>query len=92
MLITLDEAYAHLRVSEDEDALDVALKAEEASEIVLDYVTHEDKADWSEDTAPGVIKAAVKLVLTGLYDDRAGDPLSPAVKNVLRRYRDPTLA
>lgn len=89
LLITMDEALAHLRCDADPD---VERKVAEASSIVLDYVTAEDKADWDEATAPAVIRAATKLVLSTLYDDRAADPLSPAVKNVLRRFRHPSMA
>lgn len=92
-LITLDEALDHLRLGDspvDED--DVARKITEASEIVIDYVTHADKADWTDADAPWVVKAAVKLVLTTLYDDRDADPLTDAVKNVLRRHHTPALA
>jgi len=46
---------------------------------------------------PGVISSAVLLALSALWEGRQGDvdqaePLSPAVKNLLRRYRDPPLA
>ena len=94
-LVTQAEAFAQLRFEEGfglPDAADVMVKAEEASEIVLDYVTDAEKSDWTDADCPPLVKAAIKLVLTNLYDDRSGDPLTPGVKNVLRRHRDPTLA
>lgn len=98
-LITLDEALDHLRLpgsqtgdDQPHDMADIILKVAEASDIVLDYVTDAERSYWTDATAPPLIKAATKLVLTTLYDERAADPLTPAVKNVLRRYRDPTLA
>lgn len=100
MLLSIEEAAADLRIvladddsAPDEEVIELARKIEEASDIVLDWVTDDDKSYWDEDTAPGRVKAAVKLVLQGLYDEgTTGDPLSPAVKNLLRRLRRPTLA
>lgn len=91
-VLTIEEALAQVREDAGNNDADVARKAAEASAIVIDYVTHADKETWTDVTAPGVIKAAAKIVLTHLYDDRDGDPLSPSVKNLLRRFRDPALA
>lgn len=93
-LITVEAAMQQLNLL-DGDSPFFALTdvINEASDIVLDYVTHEDKTTWDEATAPFLIQAATKLVLQSLFDDGAqGDPLSPAVKNILRRYRQPSLA
>lgn len=100
-LITIEEALDQLRIvradpdsgpDDTPDLIDIARKMDEASDIVLDWVTDDDKSYWTEDTAPGRVKAAVKLVLGALYDGEPDDPLSPAVKNILRRLRRPTLA
>jgi hypothetical protein len=91
-LITYDEALAQLRLDEgafDED--DIKQKMEEASDIVVGYIKHLDNS-WSEDTCPPRIKAAIKIVLSNLYDNRTDDPLTPGVKNILKRDRDPALA
>lgn len=105
MLVTLDQALRHLRLGSDdggsdeehEDAAEVEFKATHASEIVLNFVTHEDKGDWTDEDVPGSVQAAVLLVLSDLWEHRAGSDaddvfLSTAAKSLLQRYRDPTLA
>ena len=99
-LIGLSEAVADLNIvlpqgesAPVEQELDLLRKIDEASDIVLDWVTADDKDTWDESTAPDRVKAATKLVLQALYDGGMdADPLSPAVKNILRRLRRPTLA
>jgi hypothetical protein len=96
-LVTVDEARRHLRLTasnmEDADvAADVASKAQAATEIVIDYLKRPDHG-WTEETTPFMVKSAILLVLGALFDDReGGDPLSDAVKSLLWRSRDPTLA
>lgn len=105
MLVTLDQALRHLRLGTDDggsdedhpDADEVELKAEHASEIVRDYCTHEDKGDWTDEDVPASVQAAVLVVLSDLWEHRAGSSsedvfLSVAVKSLLTKYRDPTLA
>ena len=105
-LVTLEHALRHLRllvgdapdpITSHEDASEVAFKLNHASEIVMNFVTHEEKASWTETEAPGSVQAAVLLVLSDLWEHRAGSAdedvfLSKAAVNLLRRYRDPTLA
>lgn len=96
-LVTTAEAQRHLRLTdtdmEDEaTAADVALKAEAASYIVIDYIKRPDH-EWTDSDAPFLIKAAILLVLGALFEDReGGNPISEAVQSVLWRYRDPALA
>jgi hypothetical protein len=97
MLVTLEQAKAHLRVTDDDSNDEIGLKATLASEIVLNYVTHADKDEWTDSSVPGSVQASVFLVLTDLWDHRGGGDdeevfLSSAVKSLLRRYRDPPLA
>ena len=93
-LISREAAMVQLNLTDGDSPIDgLHAYIDEASDIVLDYVTHEDKNGWDEVSAPFLIQAAVKLVLQSLYDDGAqGNPLSPAVKDILRRYRQPSLA
>lgn len=110
-LITFDEAKSHLSVDHEWDDATIDDKRTEASEIVLDYLKTDTSAstfNWvdaiGEPTpfVPGVVKAATKLVLGGLYENREGytdvgrfgapQPLSQAVKDLLQRKRDPALA
>jgi hypothetical protein len=93
-LVTDEEARLHLRVDEvpttPTDLL-LVMKILQASEIVTDYIKVYEH-DWTSSSAPPLIKAAVLLVLTMLYDHPSEDPLTAGVKNILHRYRDPTLA
>jgi|EndMetStandDraft_5_1072996.scaffolds.fasta_scaffold931417_1 hypothetical protein len=105
MLVTLDQALRHLRLGSDDDgsdeehpdAAEVEFKAGHASEIVLDYCTHEDKDDWTDEAVPASVQAAVLIVLSDLWEHRAGSSqddvfLSVAAKLLLTKYRAPTLA
>lgn len=112
MLLSLEAAKRHLRIEPEntDDDEDLKVKIEEASAIVIDYIKAPDRErrtgegapeSWTELTVPGVIRAAVELVLSKLFDDRnAGDEdnevamgyLTPAVTAILHRYRDPALA
>lgn len=89
-LITIEEARDQLKAySQAYDEIDRL--REEASAIVLDYVTVEEKEDWTEETAPFNVKSAVKIALTVLYDHRTDNPLTDGVKSLLRRLRDPAV-
>jgi hypothetical protein len=96
-LVTDQEARNHLRIdgtpesppSAADDLLTMYIL--QASDIVIDYIKQYEHT-WTDTTAPHTIKAAVLLVLNVLYDNPADDPLTPGVKNILHRYRDPALA
>lgn len=94
-LVTLDEARRHLQLTETDMAdadrsADVASKAEQASEIVVDYIERPEHG-WADADAPFVVKAAVLLVLTALFEQR-DEAITDPVRSLLRRYRDPALA
>lgn len=96
-LVTVDRAKLQLRIIGSALDGEIAKKIEEASAIVLDYVTTEGKESWTAENVPGVVSSAVLLVLGALWSGRAGaedapQPLSDAVRNLLRRHRDPALA
>jgi hypothetical protein len=95
-LVTLEQAKRQLRVDYDDDDSEILLKAEEASDIVVDYIKRPDHG-WSDRTCPGHVRSAVLLVLGNLYGPRGDDvktaePLSQPVMNLLWRERDPALA
>ncbi len=72
MLITLDEAKAHLNVTtSDDDALITDMIAD-ATDHVQAWVT----VDLSTGDVPAGIKRAVKLVVAGYYDNREAEPSS----------------
>ncbi|UZW54962.1 phage head-tail connector protein [Sphingobium sp. JS3065] len=91
-LITLDQAKGDLGVLDDDHNADITLKIEMASDIVMGYI-EKDAAElgWDAASAPARIRAAAILVLRGLFFGET-DPLSEAVKAVLRRDRDPAIA
>jgi hypothetical protein len=103
-LVTLGVAKAHLRVEHKDDDTDIGLKAEQASEIVLNYIKRrggDDGIPWTPDTVPFEIQAATLIMLEKLYDDRNagkedggiafGYP-PQAVTSLCHRWRDPALA
>lgn len=96
-LVTDQEARNHLRIYESSESPPsvadnlLTMLILQASNIVVDYIKDYDHG-WDEDTAPPLIKAAVLLMLNLLYDDPTADPLSPGIKSILHRYRDPALA
>jgi len=49
---------------------------------------------WTPETVPVLVKAAILIVLTSLYDGRTGDDplLSDQLTGILHRLRDPALA
>lgn len=99
-LLTLDVAKRHLRVDHTDDDADITRKIDQASAIVLDYIKQRD-AVWTPDDVPAPIQAAVEIMLSKLYDDRAAGVtdnevamgyLPKTVTSILHRYRDPALA
>ena len=104
-IIDIMEAAIHLRLDTSDpdweigdEALDLGLKVQMAEAIVLDYLKTPDAYQGSdEDDVPFPIKAAMLLVLSDLWEHRAGSAaddvfLSKAVKSLLHRFRDPALA
>lgn len=82
---------------------DITLKLAQAESIIIDYLKSND--GWDETTVPPLVQAAVLLQLAELFRFRGDDPasaataptyadgqLSPAITNILRRYRDPAMS
>lgn len=95
-LINADEARRQLRLTtadlENADrAADVADKAAQATAIIVDYIEASDN-EWTAEDVPLVIKAAILLMLTQLFDDPANATVSKPIKNLLRRTRPVPLA
>lgn len=100
-LITLDEAKKHLRVDDDAQDDEINSKIEMASAIIIDYLkaTTATVETWLDSageptSVPGVVKSATLLALGELYKNREAeaDPLTPSVRGLLHRLRDPALA
>lgn len=106
-ILSLQDAKNHLKSTALDDDSDILLKLESAEAIVIDYIGttawwRAVTATWVDSaTLPALVRAAILLQLGELYrwrgDDNdgpvvtAGD-LSPAVTNLLRRYRDLVVA
>lgn len=106
-LVTLDQAKRHLRIYHDDENIDVAEKAEQASDIIIDYIKRPDHG-WTNavdpstpSDAPSLIKAAVLLQLGYIWEYRGDEEpefvqadgyLPRAVTSILHRYRDPAYA
>lgn len=90
-LVSLAEAQTELRQPGAAFAIDIGKKANMASDIVIDYIKRPDH-NWTEETVPLVVKAAILAVLQILYDEPNGDPLNANVRRLLHRFRDPALA
>lgn len=100
-LIDLEEAKDHLRVTGTRFDADIQNKILQASAIIFNYlkVNVNDSplsVPWTG-AIPWDIKAACCLVvgiLNRYRDDgeAEADPLSPAVRSLLHRYRTPAMA
>ncbi len=103
-LVTLAEGKRQLMIAtlDTTHDTDVGDKITMASDIVMDYLKLAEIPDeWLTDDSPPVlvvparVKGATLLMLTDLYENREGsktDVISPAVKSILMRTRDPALA
>lgn len=96
-LVTLERAKWHLRETDGYRDPEIEALIEESSASVLDYIGDRADPDWTAETVPAEIRKAVLLDLAASDVGRDGEkdgpqPLSDAVKNVLRRWRDPVLA
>lgn len=98
-LVTLAVAKSNMKITGTVEDSDIARKIEEASDSIVQIVTHEDKATWTDADVPSPVRAAVLLVLTHFHDhigeNMATDAdLWNAVEGLLTRtgYRDPALA
>lgn len=92
-LICLEDAQMDLRDDSPDAQADILLKAQMATDIVLDYIERRGEIggpDWTRETVPFLIKAAVMIVLRNLYEGE--EPLNAGVQSILRRYRKPALA
>lgn len=93
-LVTLSEVKTRLRIlpAETFHDTDLTMKAAQASSIVTNYLKRPDDYDWglATDMEIDVVKAAVLEVAANLFERT--EPLNEWVKDILHRYRDPSLA
>ena len=106
LLITLEQAKAHLRIDTDEEDDDLTLKIHASSAAVMSYLK-DGALDFTDSSGvitadvPWQVQAAVLVLLGALYGDRGeegGKPagfsnyLPPAVVALLYPLRIPTVA
>jgi hypothetical protein len=101
MLLTIDQAKLHLRITDDEHDEELEEMVPEVSEIILNYLklpsTSWQTTDGEPEDVPGAVKSAVKVAISALFENPEQNPdgpqvLSQAVKDLLHRYRDPAMA
>ena len=97
-LVSLSDAKTHLRITTTAQDADITAKLEAAEAVILDYlkVAWVDET-WTRETVPLVVKAAILLMATHLYEHRGDDPMTDdklweAITRLLMRRRDPALA
>lgn len=96
-IISDDAAIEHLRLdgmdSPDPRLEDMRSKRDQAVAIVCDYL-HVDLDDSPGPAIEDHVKAAILMVLSGLWESRNpdADVLTSAVKDLLSRSRDPVFA
>lgn len=99
-LISLKDAKDHLRVTGVNADGDIQSKILQASAIIFNYLKVDPDASpydlpWDGDDVPWDVQAACSLIVGELYWNReagGNNVLSDTIKNLLRRYHDPTLA
>jgi hypothetical protein len=101
VLVTLETAKSHLRITDTDHDADVTQKMGTASATIRDYLKDRNDATWTPDTVPPWIQAAVLILLAHQYEHRGDefgssndndDRAWAAIDNLLRRSRDPALA
>lgn len=106
MFITLEQAKLHLRVDDDADDTDIGDKVQEASDLVGGYLKSavgaflDDAGEVIPSKVPYSVKAATKMMLGYLYNQRDNDQdhefeagmLPRPVTALLYHLRDPALA
>lgn len=90
-----DGSFSDIRVP------DLELMMDQATNIVMGYVTEQPSPEWDETTVPGSISAAILMVIKSLFDDPENGELLKGlaewdIKNpivaMLKPYRMPTCA
>ncbi len=96
ILATLDEAKAHIQITDPARDAEVLRFLEIASAMVYDYVGSRADPAWNEVTAPDVVRAATLRTVVYNWEHRGDDSDDGALWSILRellmRRRDPAIA
>lgn len=95
MILDIESVKQELRVDTDDDDERILRTMDQAVAVVLDFLkvasdTYEN-VDGVNDF-PDIVYAAIVGVIGSMYDYPQDDPLTPAVRSMLHRMRDPALA
>ena len=99
-LVSLEIAKGHLQIVDSERDADIRQKLYQASVILLNYIEEPLPEESSPETLPWTsvpydIQCACCLMLSEINENREASIaqiLSPAVRELLRPYRDPSMA
>jgi hypothetical protein len=101
LLVTLETAKVHLRVTDTGHDPDITQKLAASSAAIRDYLKDRNDPTWTADTVPAYVAAAVLFLLAHVYEHRGDefgadsdndDRVWSAIANLCRRARDPALA
>lgn len=95
MILTLEQLKQEVGRHDDYHDELLQLKLTLAESIVIDYLKPADPNVYGGpgiNDFPDVIAAGVLLIARALYETPENDPLTPAVKSILKGSRDPALA
>jgi hypothetical protein len=95
MILDLEAVKQELKVDIDDDDERIVRKMDQAVAIVLDFLKVDSDAYENVDgdnDFPDIVYAGVIGVILAMYDKPDKDPLTPAVRSMLHRLRDPALA
>lgn len=96
MLVDLESAKQQVRRDDDADDDRIVDLIRDASVIVLQFMKiSEDSYSGTDGNlvdVPLPVRRATLLVIEEMYDRPENDPLTPAVRSILHRMRDPALA
>lgn len=95
MILDIEAVKQELKIDIDDDDERVVRTMDQAVSIVLDFLKVDSDAyenDDGDNDFPDIVYAAIVRVILSMYDEPEKDPLTPAVRSMLHRLRDPALA
>lgn len=92
ILVPIEQALLWLRLRENTSQYDlIEGLVIQAQDVVLDYIGTTEN-DWTPETVPPRITAAIMLVVVRLHAADDGPVITDAIKSLLRRDRKPVVA
>lgn len=94
-IVTVEDLKDHLEIVGNLQDGKLARLRDQAESIILDYLkkTEAQLTEQAGGALPALVNAAACLVAGELYANREqADPLNKGVRDILARFRDPTIA